>query len=189
MCVLCTYVFILPENSLLLFIPLTFSARHRVWRQWCHLSVLCVCACILSFRRREYIMQIRENEGKNRREWQWAEGRRRGRSGMEMILCLCVTAAQHIFVCLSVCPRAAKSAINLTPSCQNECVVVWHCVCELWSGWYHQFLYWKRTGKLQPFKLLFCVQGWRENWQHFWNVPRMLKSAVVLVPLTITDKL
>ena len=43
-------------------------------------------------------------------EWKWFYAR--------------VCDLKCVFVCLSVCPRAAKSAINLTPSWQRECVVV-----------------------------------------------------------------
>lgn len=79
-------------------------------------------------------------------EWKW----------FRVCVCVraraCACARQSIFVCLSICPRAAQSAINSTSSWQHECLVVWHCVCELESGWYHQFLYWKHTGKPEPFK-------------------------------------
>lgn len=84
-----------------------------------------------------------------------------GEGGEEEWKWICVCALQSIFVCLSICPRAAQSAINLTSSWQHECLVVWHCVCELESGWYHQFLYWKHTGKLEAFNCY--MASWKEQ--------------------------
>lgn len=96
--------------------------------------------------------------------WEKTEGgseQKGGEGGEVEWKWICVCALQSIFVCLSICRRAAQSAINLTSSWQRECLVVWHCVCELESGWYHQFLYWKHTGKLEPFKCY--MASWKEQ--------------------------
>ena len=62
-------------------------------------------------------MQISERiKGEKSKGWQCAKG------GEMEWKCLCV--CECAFVCLSACQRAAKSAINLTPSWQQECVVV-----------------------------------------------------------------
>ena len=146
----CVYFTITFSSSLLCpHIP----ALHCVWSQWCHLSVLCVCVSVhtQSFRGGEYIMQMRERARTSKKAECGSE--RMGVQGREAEW-KWVCARAPASVCVSVCPRAAKSAINLTPSWQHECVVVWHCVSvcvwELESDWYHQFLYWNSTVELEP---------------------------------------
>ena len=124
---------------------------------------VCVCVCVCLKLQKEWVYYANERKDEEKKQ-RVVVSRRRG-SGIEMILCVCVCVCvcvlQSIFVCLSICPRAAQSAINLTSSWQHECLVVWHSVCELESGWYHQFLYWKHTGKLEPFKCY--MASWKEQ--------------------------
>lgn len=105
---------------------------HCVWSQWCHLSILYVCVCahtLWASEGQSILCKLEREWGRKSTGWQRMEGWRRERSAMEMIVCVCVCDCKCVFVCLRICPRAAKSAINLTLSWQYECVVVWHCVC------------------------------------------------------------
>ena len=127
----CVYVFILPEHSLLPFIPLTFplctvSEASGAICQFCVCVSVCVCASWTS-EGESILCKLERERGKK------AEGGSgRAEEGGEVewkcvCVCVCVcdcSAVQCVFVCLSFCPRAAKSAINLTPSWQRDCVVV-----------------------------------------------------------------
>lgn len=91
------------------------------------------CVCLKLQKEWVYYANERKDEEKKQRVAVSRRAAKEGKwNGNEFV---CVCALQSIFVCLSICPRAAQSAINLTSSWQHEYLVVWHCVCELESGW------------------------------------------------------
>lgn len=104
-------------------------------------SVNSVCVCVYvralwASEGKSILCKLEREQEKKIRGWQWAEGQRGGRSGMEMILCVCVTA--NVYLCVWAFARELQSQPLIWPLPGNMSVLwfdtVCVCVCVNWKA-------------------------------------------------------
>lgn len=139
-------------------------------------SVSSVCVCLYApgaSEGKSILCKLESEQEKKSRGWQGAEGWGRGRSGMEMVLCACahVCVRERLTASVCLCVWASAPELQSQPliwPLPGNVSVLWFdtvcvCVCELESGWYHQFLYWKHTVRLEPSKCYLVCRGGKSN--------------------------